>query len=93
MIDGTAELFARMLQDQPEVMAKAMRVPGPGAVSAPSGRKSKGGPGRKPGARKAARLKGGMARKVQPASAAGRLARRLPKGLRRKLSPLRRYLP
>lgn len=99
MIDGTAELFARMLYDQPELMAKAMRVPGPGAVSAPSRPQNKGknkgkpGPGRTPGAHRAARLKGGTGRKAQPASAAGRLARRLPKGLRRKLSPLRRYLP
>ncbi|WP_334065017.1 hypothetical protein [Limimaricola cinnabarinus] len=77
MLQGSGEMFARVIQYDPETMTKGMR---PQALRGSGGKKA--GKGKK-GNRKSAE-------KPLPSPVA-QLARRLPEGLRRKLSPLRRH--
>ncbi|MCZ4262835.1 hypothetical protein O4G76_18520 [Limimaricola sp. G21655-S1] len=85
LIDGLGQLLSRMITAAPNTMSTAMR---PKHLRAkqwdPDGkRKAKGGAGKR---------KSGIAVQEANAPFANRLARRLPQGLRRKLSPLRRRL-
>lgn len=80
MLQSTAEMFARMIQHDPETMIKGMR---PQELQGAGGKKRGGG---KKG-------KGPRSKAIgKPASPMSQLARRLPEGVRRKLRPLRRRL-
>ncbi|WP_432257143.1 hypothetical protein [Limimaricola sp. AA108-03] len=84
MLQGTGEMFARMIQYDPETMVKGMR---PQALQSAGRKKAgKGKRGHDKGPRSKVKAIG------KPASTMSQLAHRLPEGVRRKLRPLRRRL-
>ena len=91
LIEGLGQLLSRMITAAPETMSTAMR---PEHLRAkqwnPDKKRKTVRAGPKGGARKS---KPGQRPLPQNTSASARLVRRLPKSLRRRLSPLRRYLP
>ncbi|SLN68566.1 hypothetical protein LOS8367_03432 [Limimaricola soesokkakensis] len=86
LLQGQAKMLARMIKSNPEAMIRGMR---PEALQ---GSKSKGKVAKKGKGTKSDQARNRAARPVVENSAI-RLARHLPEGLRRKLSPLRRHLP
>lgn len=91
LIEGVGQLLSRMITAAPETMSTAMR---PEHLRAkqwdPDSKRKTGRVGSKGASKK---RKPGQHPRIQNRTASFRLVRRLPKGLRRRLSPLRRYLP
>ncbi|EYD70564.1 hypothetical protein [Limimaricola hongkongensis] len=90
LIEGLGQLLVRMIAAAPDTMSTAMR---PKQLRAknwdPDGkRKAKGAVAKK----KSGKRKAGEVTQTPSTGVVAQVARRLPKGLRRKLSPLRRHL-